>query len=203
MRNSLKSFTLLELLIAIVLLSVIVLSISSIEVFSRHNLMSSDIRAKIQNDISFVLEHMTKHISRTIGNDNAYPNQVVAFSTCGTNPTTTTLAVFIDANYNGKRDTNDHWVVYEFSSGTTSKELKFCFSGGDSSVTPVCPNSCTTWETLSTKIRSFGIALDPGTKNVLDVTISGLNSPTEAANDIKNPSVKMATSIFMPEVSIN
>ena len=57
-----KSMSLVELIIAVSLLSVVVLAFSSIELFSRHHLLSVNKRTQIQNNISYVLEHMAKEI---------------------------------------------------------------------------------------------------------------------------------------------
>ncbi len=197
----LKAFTLVELLIAIVLLGIIVLSISSIEVFSRNQLFSADIRAKIQNEGSFLLEHMTKYIGRTIGNADTNPNKLI-YTHDSADTKTKTVAVFIDANGNGKRDSNDHWIAYEFF--VDNYTLKFCYDAGNEATVPNCPyTACTgTWEILSTKIRRFDRELRTESKNVLDVSIVGSNAPTEVRNDQKNPDIRMETSIIMSAVSV-
>jgi len=73
-----KSVTLVELIIAIVLLSVMVIGFSSIETFSRYHVLSADRRVKLQNNVSYALDHMTKHIAQAIG--NFYDPAVVAYA---------------------------------------------------------------------------------------------------------------------------
>jgi prepilin-type N-terminal cleavage/methylation domain-containing protein len=75
--NLKKAVTLLELLIAIVLLSVVTIGISSIDIFSRSHVLSSQRRTTLQNEASFVLGHMTKEITRAIGNTRIDPAVVL------------------------------------------------------------------------------------------------------------------------------
>jgi len=65
--------TLIELLISIVLLSLIVLGFASINVFSRYHVITSDRRAKLQNEVSYCMEHMTRNISMAFGNTEIDP----------------------------------------------------------------------------------------------------------------------------------
>jgi Tfp pilus assembly protein PilE len=62
-----KAITLIELLIAIVLLGVMTLAFSSIDLFSRYHLRTSEYRAKIHNELAYVLETITKDVVRATG----------------------------------------------------------------------------------------------------------------------------------------
>jgi type II secretory pathway pseudopilin PulG len=66
-----KSLTLLELLIALSLFSVIVLAFTSIQYFSRFHLVTSERQSLLQNELSLALEHMAKYVSQASG----YPNR--------------------------------------------------------------------------------------------------------------------------------
>ncbi|MBU1727435.1 MAG: type II secretion system GspH family protein [Candidatus Omnitrophica bacterium] len=66
------AMTLIELLFALVLFSIIVLAIGSIESFSRYQVVGSDRRAKLQNEAMLVLEHMSKNAARATG-DSTHP----------------------------------------------------------------------------------------------------------------------------------
>ncbi len=65
-----KAITLIELLIAIVLLGVMTLAFSSIDLFSRHHLRTSEMRVKIHNELSYVLETIAKDVVRATGDEN-------------------------------------------------------------------------------------------------------------------------------------
>ena len=62
-----KSLTLLELLIALSLFSVIMLAVASIQYFSRFHVVTSERQSLLQNEISFALEHMSKYVSQGAG----------------------------------------------------------------------------------------------------------------------------------------
>ncbi len=67
-----KSVSLLELLIAIVLLSVLVLGLTSIDFFSRNHVISSDMRSRLQNEIYLALEHINRSVMRATGDNISY-----------------------------------------------------------------------------------------------------------------------------------
>jgi len=62
-----KSLTLLELLIALVLFSVILLAFTSIQYFSRFHLVTSERQSQLQNELSLALEHMGKSVQLGVG----------------------------------------------------------------------------------------------------------------------------------------
>lgn len=69
-RPYIKAVTLVELLIAVVLISLIALGFSSIDIFSRHHVISADRRAKLQNELAYALEDIQKNVSQGVGNYN-------------------------------------------------------------------------------------------------------------------------------------
>lgn len=67
------ALTLLELIIAIILLGVIVIGFSSIELFSRYQVLSADRRTQVQNEVALVLEHMSKNVMQGVGDATTAP----------------------------------------------------------------------------------------------------------------------------------
>lgn len=132
--------TLLELLVALILLSILVLSISSVVNFSRYHVINADKRARIQNDVSFVLAHMRKSVQRGIGDTNNPPLVTIAngFKVRVDNNTTAT-----PGNYN-----DDWWLNYALSANTLSFSCTQI-----SGASPACPSA----ENLSTKIVSGAV----------------------------------------------
>ena len=116
-----KSITLMELLIALVLMGLVVLGINSITLFSRYQLISSERRVKLQNDISFCLDHITKRGLNTIGNESIFGNNSAVLIVPNVS-----LALYIDSPSSsiGIRDANDYWVKYTFNSST--HQLSYC-----------------------------------------------------------------------------
>jgi prepilin-type N-terminal cleavage/methylation domain-containing protein len=80
--HSKKSFTLLELIIAIILLGILALGFTSIDLFARRHAVTADQRARLQNEVSLTLEHMAKNIINAVGNRGNPPLQRVA-NVCG------------------------------------------------------------------------------------------------------------------------
>lgn len=65
-----KSLTLVELMIAISLFSVLILAFSSMELFSRRQVVTLDRQAVLQNEASLALEDMSKNVQQGVGNPN-------------------------------------------------------------------------------------------------------------------------------------
>ena len=188
-----KSVTLIELIIAVTLVAAIILGINGINIFSHSQIISSDRRTKIQNDISFCLDHISKTAVETIGNE-----VVFGLDTAVKKVTDTSLAFFIDANANGNKDSSgDYWVKYTFSS--SDNKLTYCGNCGSSSACGTCSISN---EVLSSKIVAFTPAKDFTLGNHVGVEITGRWLPSESASS-NNPEVKMNSAIQLPSVSTN
>lgn len=191
MRPRLKAVTLLELLIAITLLAVIVVAFTSIDVFTRFHVLSADRRAKIQNEVSFVLEHMNKNIAQAIGNRNALPINRTNFQDYSA------LRIRIDSNNDGRLNlTSDLQIAYAYNpsgnqilyfNNTSNPTIYETISSGE-----ITSNFNTTYVIYSSQ------------NNYLDITMDAcwkpLNPPCGTSD---NPSVTMNATIIMPSVSTN
>lgn len=181
--SSIKSVTLLELIIAIALLSVIVLGLTSIDFFSRHHVVDADRRAKLQNQLYFVLEHMNRTITGTtnvggaIGNeylntDTAPYPSVVDINHATGNTERTRLKIYVDAGNgtagsspdgirqadvgNNPNTYDDHWVVYLFydASGPMPQRQEIQYC--DRCKSDKCQNCMgNNWVTLADNIVKF------------------------------------------------
>ncbi|MBM3245514.1 MAG: type II secretion system protein [Candidatus Omnitrophica bacterium] len=182
-----KSVTLLELLIAMVLLGVVVLTFASIENFGRFHTINASKRAKVQNEVTFTLEHIGKNMRRAVGDINNPPIQRLADG----------VRIRIDANTPATPGifTDDVFFDYRLSANT----LNFsCIPAGD----PRCPSD----EALSGKIVSgvsfflspnpaSGLSLnivDPGPNggSGLEIILLGRYDPASAAS-VDNPQVML------------
>jgi len=195
-----KSLTLIELLIAIGLLSVIILAISNIDLFTRFHTISADRRAKLQNEVSYALEHMTKQISGAIGYSGDWA--VKAYTD------NKGVRVRIDNNpANGRIDATDSWLAYRHENiGTTDSEIRFYADAG-STETPAG-----TYETIARRIAItsgtfYGVEFSGNfdasgwlNDNTIEVKIVGRWEPAQAASP-DNPEVVIRTKIKMPSVS--
>lgn len=108
MTQRLRAVTLLELLISIVLVSIIIMGLSNIEIFSRHQVTTADRRAKMQNQVSYVLEHMNKTMLRAIGNTGNWAVQEIP----GTTLSGFRVRIDDGADSIGVAADDDTWVAY-------------------------------------------------------------------------------------------
>ncbi len=190
--NQNKSLTLIELILAIALVGVIILGINSINIFSHYQVISSDRRAKLQNDLSYCLDHITKEGLKAIGNERVFGlNSAV-------NVSGSRLSFFIDGNKNGRIDgvntsTGDYWIRYSLA----SNQLSYC---------GLCPSaaasSCSNCSVLSNKITTFtpSKSANFASGTHIDVLITGRWTPGSAVS-ADNPEVSMRSTIQLPSVS--
>ncbi|MFA4989509.1 MAG: hypothetical protein WC576_01915 [Candidatus Omnitrophota bacterium] len=198
MLSRLKSVTFIELMIAVVLLAVIILAINNIDIFSRRHLISADQRAKVQNDVSRCLEHITKSAGSSIGNETAYgSNTSVYVSPDSTN--TTTLSFFTDTNGNGlmNPDAGDYWVRYSLN--TTGYDFSYCSQCANAP----CAVCSGTEEVLAHGITALSAVKNFSEGNYMNVTLTGCWDPTQACNTSNNPGMTMSTTLSLPSLSTN
>lgn len=215
-----KSVTLLELLIAIVLLSIVVLGLTSIDFFSRNNVVNADIRARLQNKVYLALEHMRKNIILAIGNENLDgADQVVDISDTTEVDEKARMKVFTDVNLDGVRQTpvgpppavgDDHWVVYNWfgEQGAAANwfQLRYCSYCRNKQCNGA--NCAAGWQVVSSNVINF-IPIKPSSVNYVDVEMTVCLHPEwnyDANPDCgapDNPQTTMRTRILLPSVSVN
>ncbi|MFA6129897.1 MAG: hypothetical protein WC731_02815 [Candidatus Omnitrophota bacterium] len=67
MPKSKSASSLIELIMAIILMSLVLLGFFSIDLFSRNHVISSDKRVKVQNQISYALDYISKYVQQGVG----------------------------------------------------------------------------------------------------------------------------------------
>ena len=199
-----RGLTLIELLIAVSIFSLIVVGFSNIDTFSRYHVMSSDRQVKLQNDASYVLEHMAKNITGTgtlggaIGDINQPP---VNLTTIGGD---NAIKVWIDYNPNGQRDASDREIAYRFTGSPAAYQIKFCPECTNGPCTNCNPNWNST-EILSSRISTFTPTYS-STDNYIDIDITACWDPDGSpvtCSSLDNPALSMKNRISMPAVSTN
>lgn len=192
-RFSRKSITLVELLISVTIVSLMVLSFYSIENFSRNQLLNSDRRIIVQNQLSLALEHMSKYVQQASGNQN---NPAIVLAGSG-------FRVRVDFNQTPGNFTDDAWVSYSLAGNTLSTNC----SGNCGPFTP---------ENLSAKVvRGFVDGSMPANPtsgfyvsisnqgSLAEVGLLGRFSPTDSIVTPKNPQVAMKTKLICNNCSTN
>lgn len=175
-----RAMTLLELLIALTLVSIIAFSLVSIQVFSRYQLLASDRRVKLQNELSYALEHMTKNIQLSIG-DAGHPAMTAVIGTFSVRrdlnnpPTLNDFSDDIFANY--ALANNSLFVLFNGINETLSNHI---ITGTSLSPMPVDPTS------------GFYINLTDNS-TCADIGLVGRWQPTQPMSSADNPQVVMRT----------
>ena len=186
-----KSVTLLELLIAISLLFVVLSGLTSIDLFSRNQVLTSDRRIKLQNEVSYTLEHMSKNIARAIGGKGTSIIDRVAISG------DSAIKVRIDSNFPyGQLDPGDIQIAYRYN--LSSHQIWYYKDW---------TNSSDSYEILAPHISSDfsnDFVIYDSANNFIDITIVSCWDPAQATcGEPDNPSIKMRTRVKMPSISTN
>src|SRR4030042_3998228 len=205
MPKNTRAITLLELIIAITLLGVIVIGFSSIELFSRSQTLSADRKAQVQNEAAYVLEHMTKEISRVVG---SIINPAVVIISDTSPLATTFLIINIDTNNDGIADSGP-WNGYSYFDETnTSPNLRNRITYCPPLSNVLCQQAAlnTNTQDISNKITNFivnydNIETDGDTiDNYLEIELTARWDPA-LPSSLDNPEITMRTRIKMPSVS--
>lgn len=179
-REPASGITLLELLIAVSLLSLLMIGFSGIELFSRYQVVSSDKRTRVQNEAAHVVEHMSKNLVNAIGDRNDFP--VTAIGTDG-------VRIRVDSPApNGRLDAADIEIAYELLATNIMRYYQ---------------NFPADFETISQKISNFTWTV---VDNSLEVVVTACDDPDGnpfACGTTDNPAAEITTRIRMPSVSTN
>ena len=222
-----KAVSIFELLVAIILLSVIVLALASIDLFSRHHVVTADRRARLQNQVYYVVEQMSREISKAIGNEQlgttgsgatADTNIVVEFTSGGSGDAYK-LRVYIDANRNGQREppktdpaaNEDHWIAYYFwdnGSAANINSILYC----DRCQQDSCNTCLSGWQTISDNTITFVVDKPASggnlNANYLEIEVAGCHIPPPAGGtgdtcgDKDNPIVALRSRVKLPSVAV-
>lgn len=201
----------MELIISLVLVTMIILGVTSIQTFSRNHVITADRRARLQNQLYYLLEHMSKNLSRAIGNeiiDGA--NSVIDINDpTGAAGETYRIKAYIDDG-NGRRNASipseDYWIAYRYiASGANQYQVQYCGKCA-SKLCDIC-SFLGGWETIADNIISFvptkpvnplGILTD----NFVAIDVKGRHDATKVIA-IDNPEISMSNRIRLPSVSLN
>ena len=193
-----RSVTLMEMIIAIVLLSVIVLAAASFDFAAGYFVQSSRRKGALINEISFITEHMAKNVSLVTGDSND-PGIIVIGNTIvkiRQDINKTTLLPNNTIDY-----TDDRWVMYKI----TGKKLQFCPDANKTG------NNCNvSFQILTDRIYTGGATPPPKFSHpaLNQVKISGMDLIYDAAEtfDVRtNPRVYLPAGLVFssPCHSIN
>lgn len=208
MKIKYRSITLIELLVSLVLFLVIVMGLSSFEIFGHFHSITSDRRALVQNELSLVLEHITKNITGTVTRGGAIGDL--------TNPPfvldsdQTGFSIRIDSPINsalasGINYSNDVWIGYH---QVVNAMLFYPSMNAAGSYSGTYEVIATHLLPTNTNIASGGRGFElnpPGSissPNVCTVFLTARWNPGSPIT-LDNPQAQMQATIVAPSVSTN
>lgn len=179
---NIKSLTLIELILSVIILTTMVLSFYSLESFTQSQVFSADRWSRVQNDLTYVLEHMSKYVQKASGNATFPAVQMTA----------TGFQVRVD--FRNTQDPSDlgntAWVTYELNANTLRTRCTALGSG-------ICGSFPASWESLSDRIISF--TPTPGVtpaNNIIEIDLVGRFDPDENEDRMTNPQAEMKTKVI-------
>ncbi len=175
--NKRTGITLIELIIAISLLGVIALAFTSIQSFSQYHAIGSDHRAKVQNELSYALEHIAKNVQRAAGDYHKPPIELVAN---GFRVRVDDRATPVPGDYN-----NDTWYSYVLSGNSLS-------CNGEVLSTRVVSGVNNNYPTSAPANTGFNFGLPDSGMTCVAIMLRGRYYPANSVN-IDNPEAMMGS----------
>jgi len=197
--NISKAITMIELIVSMLIVSIVVLSFYSMQTFSHGQVVNSERRSKIQNELTYAIEHMSKYVHQAVGNMN---NHAIVSTAAG-------FKVRVDLGIpQTPSSLVDTWITYTLSGNT----LSVACSGSVN-----CPFVT---EELSNRIidnfvadtlmpinpaNGFYVKVDP-LGALVDIGLVGRYNPLIAYSALTkstNPQVEIKTKVICSNCSVN
>lgn len=202
MHKPVSAVTLLELIIAIVLVGLLCTSYYTIDSFSRHHVIHSERISKLQNEVTGLLDHMSKHLINSTGNEisSGANSVIIVGAVSGDN----SVRFITDSNNDGIAD---RWLAYRFHSA--DRQVWYC---GQCSSGTCTSCSSPSWgsadSVISNRIVSFtpNKITNPLQQNYIEVTACACWNPATGVcpnGTTDNPCFQITERIHLPSVSSN
>jgi prepilin-type N-terminal cleavage/methylation domain-containing protein len=179
-----RGFTLTEVLIAIFLTGLVVLSATSVDITSRHFFSVINRTSKFQDEAKIAMEHMVRNFVQA--------HEIYDFGSLEADPFT--IGVRIDPNITPANTSDDTWVIYRFVGGA-SGEIWYYPNAGLAPNTPPWNSflASSNYEVIATNIY-VGSPANPiftVTNNRIDISIG--------AGEEQNPDIitNLQTSVVL------
>lgn len=208
-----KSLTLIELLISISIMSIIIVGIYSVIVFSSNQIVSTNRKLKVQTGLALALEHITKYIQQANGNFN---EPAIELFPSGS-PTGFRVRVDFNSPSTPSNLDDDAWIRYRLNGNVLEAT---CTGGGGSCPayfpvdlsskilagfdgSTVLPSPLPNNPTAGFYVRIEDIDGDLVNEgSIVNIGLIGRYTPTEAVSP-SNPQVEMKTKIICNSASVN
>jgi len=182
-----KAFTLIELIVVILVLSVVIITAANFELFGRFEINDLDRNLRLQNDVYYIAALFCKDLSSAVGTSADWP---ISITTSGSN--TSLITIWVDYNKNGVKDAypTDRQVAYGYDSASYQVRRYDNYSASPG-----------TYTVLSSKITAFVCSV-PSSSNYVNFSVIARYTPASSVST-NNPSVSMFSAGSMPSVSLN
>ena len=185
-----RAMTLIELLVALVVMSLVMMGFYCIQIFSDNQVVTSNRKVALQNEVSYILEHMAKYCGQAVGDGQTYAIN---------NTPSDSLSFWVDSDHDGILNKSlDTRVYYHHTNPGT---IEFCDHADPTLI------SCThAVEVMGRHITSdfSTFTVNPATNFVIaNISSCWDTSSPGTCGSLINPRVNMSTSIFLPSVSAN
>lgn len=193
-----SAVTLIELLIAISLLGLVILSTTSVEMFARKQMKTTDMQTQLLNEVSPAIEHIVKNISLGIGDKNdpgikVYPTGKAPY-----------LQIRQDINKTPSDYSDDIWCEYKSNSFSLPDAPSIRYdpniNDGNSDNYQVIVRKVTDFTFALVDTNNNGIATDD---NLVQFSVTVRKDPTKAIDPINNPEVTIYTQAIAGSMSIS
>lgn len=184
----------MELILAIALMGIIILGVTSFDLGSRQFLQSSERKTKVLNEATLILDRVTKDALIGIGTVNSRALITGEFDVL-TNPTY--IRIIPDTNGNGIYETgvDDRWIRYRYINLAPNLNTI-------ERVRRDPPGTGDTIEYLSRRAINLN-AVRVGTTNTVQLILTLRFDPTRPQNAFDNPEVVVQTTAEVPGWSLN
>ncbi|MFH1691693.1 MAG: hypothetical protein ABIC68_03875 [Candidatus Omnitrophota bacterium] len=176
--------SLVELILAVLLLNVVLMAGLSIELGIRRIFLTADVEIVLLNEAGPILDWVSRDISRGIGTATDSPLSTVSLG--AGNPT---YRIRYDSNANGRADAADIWVAYRYIDGGGSQYELWYYPNASNAAHDI----------LSDKVVNFSIGAV--TNGVSVVTVQVRLDPS-AAVSMANPEITLTTRVQYESLSL-
>lgn len=179
--------SLVELILAILLLNVVILTGISMELGMRRIFSSTDTETQLLDETAPIVALIAKDINRGIGDATNPPASYAYDTTCLASGGDPLFCIHVDSNNNGVSDAGDIKVAYRFHPATN--ELWYY------------RNSAGGYEILSGKVTAFSITAQPA-NGTAAISITLVKNPAQGVS-YTNPQLTTTSSAQFGEFSLN
>jgi len=208
--GNIKSVTLVELMISVIVVAIMVLSFYSLETYGHLQVISADRRVKVQNSLVYCLEYMSKYVQQAGGNINTSYPAITLYPTAPGQKTGFQIRVDLNNPQTPSNFADDALIYYTLfgitlRTGCTGTCGSFIAEELSTKIVPNFNNSILPVIPLYGASDGFYVVVD-ALGNFVDIGLVGRYYPTQVptlATRFTNPQVELKTRLICNNSSSN